>query len=1307
MKFISADVAVTVDRSAYDKQERALMARALTEAIAATELHVSVGSYAASASRPSSTVFNVQDRFMPRVVGSSFDERCEPARNVFKEIINAPAFLQLLRKHSYADDMQLGVNTESRLFIVYDSEFESHRFSVAFDSEETSVFSEELDMLAELAEDTGGVIYSGEVIGIEQWLNFHGYNLPTTLGETRVLIEWLVFELPEPPILGDYHELLHADQSSPFHLSIAERHVITQTVHELTRGATSLLQAVAFANFNLIPAQDIREHADKFLQNFLRRKTARALGVTLHERLGWHLEADDSAVRDRQLDEIVLAALIIDMQLRSDQPLLAGYDFYQPANSARSAAEVRILFEQHLVDVGLSEAHNAPLAAHLLLAGAAPELLIAQIPPGLTLDKPGWVTARQTAAVIEHLAPGSCRAMTFAQIKAFSELTGVSTDLDKLYEAVAIPAVVDWAVLNGVISYRSAKDYDNAAVIKATAYFSRYMQALAQSETGLSATPPDRRKIALQALEKVMPAGPYLEQKAFKIKYLSSFEERSWLEGLKAAHPAGILSEFWDLLASTTGNNEYAINGLLRLRLSILDLYLSGDLVENGKLSDKFKPRDNFRAPAGAFARLGELQSPSQLFDQAFDGYYRNVREGLSSLIKMAITQMPEDDRLALTRGKTTLYTVRKEVNPLNPNQETQIQRDEAHGRYGIILCCGNGDQIRAYELFTLRGVCRERPDLALKLQSTGLIHQRPTLSYTGSKYDFQDKNKASQWPLDYAAYREGSESRPGMTSKVVVEKLWQLQLDATDVRAVALFFSAQLDAIAECVLDNHPVASRDELYAALDVRNGLEEWRTTRETIENLAINVIVPFKQCVEDIRSGRTDRVSEGIGGCVLDGLSVIGLLVGLGASAASILAKTGSTTLKLLKVAKAVARAAVSLANPLDGVPALARKGFQLARRGVVFAGASALDAAHTASVQLKRLMHGADGHDWIRLSPTRDVYQATWRGGDALGEGVDIAVLERNQDWHALNIRTGGAWGPRLKLLDLGNFAPLKRLFGRFKPFSYTRGYLKKAIPVARSKLDNSISALMELSSNDDIPAVLRHVFGNDSDEVVEHVSKHLRAMRRDLESISFSNVTFRPHQPGVIASLSPPAYKRWKTALRTGKTIDESAGKFLSIYPDNLDEFYKLSRYDDGSVADVLIHEMSHGGPDTLDLYYGQVYPDLYHAEFDAVGLLELARDARKAHPDNLINPHHALAYRPGFVQFDQMKAGLPKLVQDHPALANAESYMLAVSLLDQAHTRPAILSFNIKTIEYAVSKTAAGKFLKGPLLLNLAKPVS
>jgi len=1304
MQFIASDVD-NVDRSVNDKQEKQLIIRALTQAVAQTDATNTVDEAFVSASRPDSTRLDLQDRLIPRVNGSTFDEQCEPARRLFQKINETAAFAQLLNKHSYHGDIQIAVDDKSNLFKIHQSTIDSYRFNISLDDDDRTALSEDLGVLAELAKQTGGLIYSGQAIGIEQWLSFCGYYLPKTIGEVRALIAWLEFELPAAPALGDFNELLSAAEHSPFHLSITDRKIITQTAHEETQGSKSLLQHLAFANFNLIPAQDAREHADKFLQQFLGRKNARTLGETLHQRLGWHLEAADEAARDRQLSEMTIAALIIDMQLRSDQPLIAGYDLYHPANATRNAAEVRELFEQHLVTVGLTDSHHAPLAAHLLLAGAAPEFLIADIPAGLTLDKPGWVTVAQTVAAVEHASPGSSRRMTFAQLKAFSELAPVSLELEKLHDAAAIVAVVNWAVINGVIEHRDDKDYEKAALVKATAYFKRYMEALAQSETGLSTSPPSRQQIALLALEQAMPAGPYLEQKAFELKYLDSFGERSWLEGLKAAHPAGILGEFWDLLASGTDNNQLAIDSLLRRRFSILDLYLSGDLVEAGKLTDKFKPRDNFTPPANAFARLAELPSPSELFDQAFDRYYEDVRDGLSSLVKMAITQMPEPDRRALTNGNMTLYTVRKEVNPLNPAQETQIDRDEAKGRYGIILCCDDGEELRAYELFTLRGTCRARPDLAVLVRDSGVLHQRPALSWVGSKHDFQDKNKATDWPIDYAAYREGSESRSGVTSNVVVEKLWQLQLDTADVRPVTLFFSGPLEEIAQCVITNHPVARREELYAALNVRTDLEQWRDTKDTLERLAINVIVPFKQCIEDIRSGRTDRVSEGIGGCVLDGLSIIGLLVGLGASAASIIAKTGSTTLKLLKVAKAVARAAVALVNPLDGLPTLARKGWKLASRGIVFAGEHALGAARTASVQLRKLVQGADGHEWLRLSHTSDIREAKWTGTGGVGEVFDIAVVERNKEWHALSSRTGAAWGPRLKLLDLGNFTPLKRLFGRFKPFSYTRGYLKKAIPQARSKLDNSISALSDISSNEDVRSVLRHVFGNESDEAVRHVSQHLSTMRKDLQSIEFSNITFRPHEPGTIASLSPAAYKRWQTALRSGAKIDESAGKFLSIYPDNLDEFYRVSRYDDGSVADVLIHEMSHGGPDTLDLYYGKVYPELHNAEFDAVGLLELARDGRKAHPDNLINPHHALAHRPGFVEFAQMKAGLPKLVQEHPAFANAESYMLAVALLDQSKTRPATLSSNIKTMNNAARQTAAGKFLQGPVLLSLAKP--
>jgi len=61
--------------------------------------------------------------------------------------------------------------------------------------------------------------------------------------------------------------------------------------------------------------------------------------------------------------------------------------------------------------------------------------------------------------------------------------------------------------------------------------------------------------------------------------------------------------------------------------------------------------------------------------------------------------------------------------------------------------------------------------------------------------------------------------------------------------------------------------------------------------------------------------------------------------------------------------------------------------------------------------------------------------------------------------------------------------------------------------------------------------------------------------------------------------------------------------------------------------------------------------------------------------------------------------------VRDHPALINAESYAVAVSLIDQYRTHPATFVFNLATLRHAIDSTEAGEFLKGPLLLNLANP--
>ncbi|MBC3775411.1 hypothetical protein [Pseudomonas sp. SWRI99] len=1286
MRLIFTDKPRIIDRSNFDKNEKAKVIEALITCSKMThdeDFWSTTGwfSHLHGKSRFGSI-------FIPRVPDSTFDEVYDPARNLLQKMIAKEEFSYLPKQYDLTLDARFGVDGSGVLFAL---EITGRR-------DVPGAANSELETLAAFAKITGGYVYTGEVIQLAQWLAFEGLTAPESLDELNELISYLQSEIPAAPDAGDYHELLNAPEDSPFHLSTADREVITGVIEEVTQGKTRLLQKLVFANFNAIAVVDKREHADRFLKTFLSGKVASNLGQTLHERLNWQLEVDEQ-VRSRQLKEMVVAALVIDMQAKSS---LAGFDPYQPANAPLHATQVRENFEDHLVAAGMADPDSAALAAHLLLAGAAPELLIRDVPPGLTLGKPGWMALSRAVALIEQASPGSSRLMKYAQIMAFSELAPVSPEQIQLHQQAGVMPVINWAVLNSVIPHRAAKDYDQAQVVTATACFKRYMEALAQSETGLSTPPPSRRKVGLEELQKVMPAGDYLEKKAYKLKFVEGLSENGWLALLGHSNPLGHWALYHDYQLSKTDNNQDAINLLLRMRFSILDLYLSGDLIENGKFTQRFEALSDFRPPAQAFEKLSQLKPANDVFKQAVDNYYDSVRTALSSIIKMAITSLPERDRYALTNGKLSFYTVRKEVNPLNPNQETQNARDEAISRHGIIVCCENRTSLRAYEFFTLRGLFRERPELAALLNSTGIINDNPKLSFTGSKFDFQPKNKARNWPLDYAAYNEGSEARNGITSNIVVEKLWHLRLETASVQPVPLFFSPQVNDIAELLLTHHPVASREEIYGSLNVPTELEEWRTTKEKVETLLINIVVPFKQCIEDIRSGRTDRVAEGIGGCVLDGLSIIGLMIGVGASVASIIAKTGSTTAKILKIASTVARAAVSVFNPLDGLPALAQGGFRYAKRGIVYVGKHSLNAISTATGQLKKLAIGTDIHPLIKAGSLSDVRVAAWRHADDLGDAIDLAVLPRNKEWHALNIKTGGAWGPRLKIQGLGDFSRLRQLLGLSKPHSYTRGYLTKAIPHAKSKLDNAISTLSN-APDEEVRAVLKHVFGTDSAAAAENLVDNMRVMRSDLDSLKLSNIEFRPATDSAVAALSPPAYMRWKEGLAGGVKYDKSATRFLSVFPTNLDDHYKLNRYDDAAIGDVLVHEMSHGGPNTFDMYYAVNFTDSLKGEFDAAALLDFARNPHKAHPNNLFNPHTSF-HRPHFELFEKAKSSFPQVVQDYPALANAESYLLAVALLDQRKTLPDRFAANLQSIEQGVKNTTTLGFIDGPVLLGLSK---
>ncbi|UQS16424.1 hypothetical protein [Pseudomonas sp. HS6] len=1233
---------------------------------------------------------------VPRVVNSTFDNAQAFARIALLKMLDTEDFIFLAEKHSLPTNSIVCVDEQARLTALVNGTW----IELTGDAVITSNLQDELSMLGECAGKTGGCIFSSTVIGIRQWLSFHQYTVPTTVTQTRNLIASLEFQLPDSPVMGDYLELLMAPPESAFHLSVTNRQTIKQIARDTTQGKRSLLQHLATPGFSTVPIDQKREKAGIHLDNFLQTPDAFALGLYLHDRLGWHLDSDHAEVAARQIRCLVVTALILDLgfDVQRHAKVVAGYHLYHPGNASKTPQQIVEEFEWQLTREAQLPHHFAPLAAHLLLAGAAPQLLVQHTPAELTIGKPGWVVVSQAVGLIELTAPGASRLMPYTRIKAFADLAPTSAAQHTLQGLAAITPIIDWAVLNGVLP-DAANDYDANAFSIAASRFDQYVEALNEVESGISITPPDRRKLALHALEHVLPSGSYLEKRIYKYNYVDSLNDQNWLEIL--ATPS--LPSLIDIALNESGAYQVVRSRTLKLRVSILDLYLSGDLVINGKFTDKFKATEKLEAPKDALTNLSRLEPADNLFDKAFDTYYQTLQKNQATLLKMAVSSLPLPDIKRLANGLITLYTVRETVNPLNPSEETQRQRNEAKGRYGIILGCQNDREFRCYELFYLRGVCRERPELAEMLRTSGVAFSEPSLSSEFAESDFQPKNQAMVWPLDLSAYKEGSEPRNQVKSTVVVEKLWNFFLQSNESWPVSLFFSRSLDALAEGVLGNHPVATRQELYTAFYGPTELQKIRAFNDVVDTTIINMIVPFKKCIEDVRSGETDRVSEGIGACILDGLAILGLLVGFASTVAGILGKTASSTAKVLSVAKAGAHLAVSIVNPFDGLPALAVQSGRLAKKGVLLLSKHGFNVVETATGQLRKLTGSAQSYDLIKAAQKTDLFQGRWKAAGDLGDPVNLLALQRNNDWYALNLRVGGAWGPKLKNLKVSPLAPLRRLFGRAKPFSYTQAYVKKALPVAKSKLDNATLMLLETDSAD-VRAVLKHVFGNDSDEVLKHVKDNLHKMRNDLDFVTLANMSFRKGSE-ANAALRPAAYRRWKSSVLDGSYLKNPPEHFLVIYPEGLDDYYRMAKYDDGRIGDVLIHEMAHGAPDTLDLYYGQLkHADSGPADMDVAGLLDFAKDAHKAHPKNLSNPHYKATYDEGFKLLGLMQNTLPELVKKHPALLNADSYAVAVSMLDQARTHREAFMLNLALIQNGVKKTTKLGFIDGSVRLKLAR---
>lgn len=1209
--------------------------------------------------------------------GSSLEDALLPGRQLLKKMSEHASFKKLLTTLQLSERVIFEVTAEGEINAITSNNVTgfANAFVLAAD------LKEDLQTLIEMAELTGGKISSIDQIDVAQWLKFHGYVIPRDAAETFRLMAFMAAP-PDPGAkFGNYREMIKASEGNAATLSATQLGELRKLIASYLKGQ-SLLEHLSERILGGRSTPFTRSEAENLIDLLISSPIAAHWADAYVRDLDWYGARPDQPQSAASRRQLILTSLLVDLhpQVGEQEPRnhVADFDLYAAEHLELSFAEVQTRFENHLITHHRVSRKNAALAAHLLLAEPAPEFLVKDLPEELVLGTPQCVEYCRAVAVHEIIAPGSTRSMTYAQLQHRSTLEPATESRKQLDTLAAVDPVIDWAVLNKILSPEDVEKSVPEALKVATNAYVQHAKTLAENAETLTRPLPTRRSVALDILKHVAKGCTYLEK-----------------DVLKQVH-------------NTPLEDAYST-----MRLSPVELHMSNDLATGDW--DLKKGESIYEAFPGL---LRNLVSPDGEFHRQFNRAYVTHTQAMHTHLKQAFSFLPLPDRIRLLKGKVTMFTVRPSVaklqtitnlsvNPIasvidlivktdgHKPTESHQEIDEAKGRYGVVIYCEFEGQVSCYELLTLQGVCRENTELAALIQRENLLE--PKVRRTGINYSAPAT--VHQLPTDIECYTHGV--TPGLVavSSGVIDRVGELSAapPAQINGYYQSFYSTEFDRLVNFVLKHRPVATYDELVKECWGQTRLEALRIKRDKDLDTFLNVIVPFKSCIEDLTSDDVERQIQGAAACTLEAAMTILLVVAAVAKIASVVAKSMSIATKAGKIASTGAGLVNSIFNPLDGATDVVFKGAKLLRKGWQ-SGVAALEGAihdarkWTAKPPYHALSSVVDT-DTIRLG-TRQYAQNS-------SDIFQVWGIRHTDEWYAVN-RLGEPWGPKLKNLKLVNFFrnPLKRA----KPFSYTRGYLKKAIPHAKSKIDNTIQLISD-ARNEEVRAIIRHVFGDNSNAAVEHITSNLRKMRRDLDFLSLDNMIFRPPGSDTLAALQPQAYKRWQAAVSSNTRLDVNTRTFLAMYPDNLDEYYAAAKYDDARIGDVLVHEISHGAPDTLDFYYGEVFKGATPAEYNAVGLLDFARNPRKAHPKNLANPHYGFATLKDFEDFESSIANWPKIVQEHPALLNAESYSLAVSLIDQYQTSEATFHFNLAAITHAIDSTAPGEFLQGPLLLNLAKP--
>nr|WP_180206426.1 hypothetical protein [Pseudomonas sp. SbOxS1]NYU06665.1 hypothetical protein [Pseudomonas sp. SbOxS1] len=818
---------------------------------------------------------------------------------------------------------------------------------------------------------------------VEQWLAFYGHPTPSSSKQLKYLARFLKLEFPKTPATANYGELLANPEHSPNALTTQQRNEIKNITRQFGQMNGKLINHLRKSTLDAVAVTELRASPHNQIIHMTNSSISRIWANGYLQALGWYGTTPGQSPFQGDLQQLLMSAMLLDIHpntgLDTHKGQVLGYELYNPRNAERAASQILLDVENHLVEKNYIDARTAPLVAHIYLATAAPEFLVRNLPQTLTIGSPGWVTLTFTVAKLEAIAAGSSRLMTYEQVIAYADIEPFTEELEQLFGIAVMEPLLNWGAMNGVIPYDISGEYSLDDYTAANARYVEYTDALQQCSDALSTPLPMRQEVAMSELERVMPNTVCLTEKSY-LHYALGYDDDK--------------------------------------KLSICDMFMSGALLSEGWKGEGIAPqilftRNNDQLNTNqTVASLRNLQNPSELYNKCFDEYFKQLNIGFFSTLKLAISKAEPIDRAALTFGFVEFYTIRKQALT---TKETQIFRDKHRGRFGVLIRAEHKGKSYYFELFTLRAELIRRTDSELDNTwcSTYFEYPRPT----SDKNEKQWTTKHREWPIDLDAYLNGSEPVKGAKSMVVVEKVWELPANSRGDQAplgqLNTFYFQRTAVIVEKVLEYCPPATREELYPVGFGMTAVEAaLKNSAENIE-IFLNLMIPFKSCIEDLTSGDPDRESSGVVGCALDGLAMVSAVAGAVPKLASIALKSTSLLSKSLKLVRFSATFALSLVNPLDGVPSLIKKGAKITKGGALLLTRQGYKSCSKASGQLRTLSGTLDTLNAAKSLKCPGVIPARLQEIGDLSSATEMLIFKRGVDWYALEVDSLEPRGPKV------------------------------------------------------------------------------------------------------------------------------------------------------------------------------------------------------------------------------------------------------------------------------------------------------